>query len=120
MAGDFYAGGENGVFTFILITLLMGGLAAYASGKAIAQTWRPFRQVPLYMLVVALAVRFCHFALFEEELFSLPSYMIDFAVALAAGSLGYRLVRARQMTVQYGWMFQRRGLLAWRALKPHS
>ena len=120
MAGDFYAGGENGFFTFILITLLMGGLAAYASGKAIAQTWRPFRQVPLYMLVVALAVRFCHFALFEEELFSLPSYMIDFAVALAAASLGYRLVRARQMTVQYGWMFQRRGLLAWRALKPHS
>jgi hypothetical protein len=120
MAGDFYAGGENGFFTFILITLLMGGLAAYASGKAIAQTWRPFRQVPLYMLVVALAVRFCHFALFEEELVSLPSYMIDFAVACAAASLGYRLVRARQMTVQYGWMFRRRGLLGWRALGPHS
>src|SRR5262245_58550827 len=120
MASDFYAGGENGLFTFILLTLLMGGGAAYASGKAIAQTWRPFWHVPLYMLIVALAVRFCHFALFEEELFSLPSYMVDFAVAFAAASLGYRLVRARQMAVQYGWLFRRRGPLGWRALKPDS
>jgi hypothetical protein len=120
MAGDFYAGGENAVFTFILVTLLMGGLAAYASGKAIAQTWRPFWHVPLYMLVVALAVRFCHFALFEEELFSLPSYIIDFIVAFAAAALGYRLVRARQMAVQYGWLFRRRGPLGWRPLEPHS
>ena len=118
MAGDFYAGGESGLFTVILLTLLMGGLAAYASGKAIAQTWRPFWHVPLYMLIVAAAVRFCHFALFEEELFSLSSYMIDFAVALAAASLGYRLVRARQMAVQYGWLFRRRGPLGWRALEP--
>ena len=120
MAGEFYAGGEHGLFTFVFITLLLGGLAAYASGKAIAQTWRPFRQVPLYMLIVAVAVRFCHFALFDEELFSLPSYIVDFGVAFAAASLGYRLVRARQMAVQYGWMFQRRGLLGWRALEPHS
>ena len=117
MAGDLYAGGDNGLFTFILVTLLMGGLAAYASGKAIAQTWRPFWHVPLYMLIVALAVRFCHFALFEEELFSQPSYIVDFAVAFAAASLGYRVVRARQMAVQYGWMFQRRGPLGWRALE---
>jgi len=113
MDGDFYAGGETGPWTVILVTILMGGLAAYASGKAIAQTWRPFWQVPLYMLVVALAVRFCHFALFEEELVSLPSYIIDFAVALVAASLGYRLVRARQMAVQYGWLFRRRGPLGW-------
>src|SRR5262245_65668931 len=102
MAGDFYAGGESGLFTFILLTLLMGGLAAYASGKAIAQTWRPFWHVPLYMLIVAAAVRFCHFALFEEELFSLSSYMIDLTVALAAASLGYRRVRGRAMAGQYG------------------
>jgi hypothetical protein len=114
MAGEFYAGGENGLWTFILVTILMGGLAAYASGKAIAQTWRPFWHVPFYMLIVALAVRFCHFALFEQQLFSLPSYIVDFAVACAAASLGYRLVRARQMTVQYGWLFRRRGPLGWR------
>jgi hypothetical protein len=114
MPGNLYAGGENGLWTFILVTILMGGIAAYASGKAIAQTWRPFWHVPLYMLAVAAAVRFCHFALFEEPLVSLPSYVVDFAIAFAAASLGYRLVRARQMAVQYGWLFRRRGPLGWR------
>ena len=56
---------------------------------------------------MAAAVRFCHFALFEEPLLSLPSYVVDFAIAFAAASLGYRLVRARQMAVQYGWLYRR-------------
>ncbi len=120
MLGQFYEGGENGLWTFILVTLLMGGLAAFASGKAIAQTWRPFWQVPLYTLVVAAAVRFLHFALFEEPLASLPSYAVDFAIAFAAASLGYRLARARQMAVQYGWLYRRSGPLGWRADGPVS
>jgi hypothetical protein len=60
-------------------------------------------------------VRFCHFALFEEPFLSLRSYVVDFAVALAAAALGYRRVRARQMSTQYSWLFRRRGLLRWRA-----
>jgi hypothetical protein len=114
MLAGLYDSGDNGVGTFVLVTILMGGLAAYASGKAIAQTWRPYWHVPLYMLAVAAAVRFCHFALFEEPLLSLPSYIVDFAVALAVASVGYRFVRARQMAVQYAWLFRRSGPLGWR------
>ena len=117
MPSNFYEGGEHGLWTFLLVTVLMGGLAAYASGKAIAQTWRPFRQILLYMLALAAAVRFCHFALFEEPLLSLPSYVVDFAIAFVAASLGYRLARARQMAVQYGWLFRRLGPLAWRPVR---
>jgi hypothetical protein len=113
MSLNFYGGGENGLWTFLLVTVVMGGLAAYASGRAIAQTWRPFWHVPLYMLAIAAGVRFCHFALFEETLFSMRSYLTDFAIAFASASLGYRLVRARQMAVQYGWLFRRCGLLGW-------
>ena len=102
------------LWTFLLVTVLMGGAAAYVSGKAIAQTWRPFWHVPLYMLLLAAAVRFCHFALFGEPLLSARSYAVDFAVAFAAASLGYRLVRARQMATQYGWLFRRSGPLGWR------
>jgi hypothetical protein len=109
-----YTGSENNVWVFLLVTVLMGGSAAYISGKAIAQTWRPFWTIPLYMLLLAAAVRFCHFALFEEPLLSLPSYGIDFLVALAAAALGYRVVRVRQMSHQYGWLFRRAGLLGWR------
>jgi hypothetical protein len=105
--------GEHWLLTLPLLTVAMGGSAAYLSGKAIAQTWRPFWHVPIYMLALAAAVRFCHFALFEEPLLSASSYAADFLVAFAAAGLGYRVVRARQMATQYGWLFRPRGLLGW-------
>jgi uncharacterized protein DUF6867 len=108
-----YDGSENVLWTFVLVTVLMGGSAAYLSGKAIAQTWRPFWHIPLYMLALAATVRFCHYALFWEPLVSAKSYAVDFLVTFAMASLGYRLVRARQMTTQYGWLFRRRGPLGW-------
>jgi hypothetical protein len=112
-----YDGGQNALWIFLLVTILMGGTAAYVSGKAIAQTWRPFWNILLYMLPLAAAVRFCHFALFDEPLWSARSYGIDFGVAIIAAALGYRLVRARQMTSQYGWLFRRRGPLGWRHIE---
>jgi hypothetical protein len=117
MPNYLYEGGENGFWVFLLVTVAMGGSAAYQSGKAIAQTWRPFWHIPFYMLALAAAVRFCHYALFWEPLISLNSYAVDFAVALVAASLGYRLVRARQMATQYGWLFRRFGPLGWRRVR---
>ena len=114
MLGYLYEGGENTLWVFLLVTLAMGGSAAYVSGRAIAQTWRPFWHVPLYMLVLAAIVRFFHFALFEEPLLAPNSYAVDFVVALAAASLGYRVVRARQMATQYSWLYRRAGPLNWR------
>ena len=115
MLGYLYEGGENTWWVFLLVTLAMGGSAAYVSGRAIAQTWRPFWHVPIYMLALAAVVRFFHFALFEEPLLAPNSYLVDFAVTLVAASLGYRVVRARQMVTQYGWLFRRAGPLGWRA-----
>ena len=80
--------GDNLLLTVPLVTIGMGGMAAYLSGRAIAQTWRPFWQVPLYMLALAAVVRFFHFALFGEPFLSLPSYAVDFATAFAASALG--------------------------------
>ena len=51
---------------------MIGGGAAWLAGRAIAQTWRPFWQVVVYMLLLGAAVRFVHFALFEADLLSLP------------------------------------------------
>jgi len=109
-----YAGGDNALWIFLLLTVIIGGAAAYAAGKAIAQTWRPYWQVPFYCLLLAAGVRYCHFALFEEPLLSPGSYAIDFLVALLFASLGFRLLRARQMATQYGWLFKRSGALGWR------
>ena len=51
-AYDLFAG-DVLLFTFLLVTVAMGGSAAYQAGKAIAQTWRPYWHVPAYGLILA-------------------------------------------------------------------
>ena len=66
MSGILYE--ESSIWLFLLVSVVMGGSAAWATGKSIAQTWRPLWQVPAYMLALGCAVRFIHFALFEGTL----------------------------------------------------
>ena len=105
---------EDSLGVFILVSLIMGGGAAYLSGRAIAGTWRPLWQVSVYMLVLGAAVRFMHFALFEGTLLSPHYYLVDTAICLIFGWLGYRATRAGQMVTQYGWLYDRSGWLEWR------
>jgi hypothetical protein len=100
----FYDTGPNGHWVFLLLTVILGGAAAYVSGKAIAETWRPFWQVVAYCLLMALVVRFMHFALFEEVMISLRNYIVDAAVLLLAGVIGYLMARRRQMAETYNWL----------------
>jgi predicted permease len=96
-----YTSGPNGLWVFMLLTVILGGGMAFVSGKSIAETWRPLWQVPTYMALLALAVRFTHFALFEEVLVSGQNLLVDYAVLLGLALLGYRIARQRQMTTQY-------------------
>ena len=59
---------EDSVGIFILVSVIMGGGGAWLAGRAIAATWRPWWQIAVYMLILAAAVRFIHFALFEGTL----------------------------------------------------
>jgi hypothetical protein len=102
-------------WVFLLVTIVIGGAASFMTGRAIAQTWRPYWHIPLYALPIAAAVRFFHYALFAEPLVSLLNYAVDCAIVLAAASLGYRLHRAQQMARQYHWLYERVGPLRWRA-----
>jgi hypothetical protein len=97
----FYDAGPKGHWIFLLVTIIMGGATAYVTGKSIAETWRPMWQIFIYALITALAVRFIHFALFEEVLLSLRNYIVDCAVLCAASIAGYLLARRRQMAAQY-------------------
>lgn len=98
---------------FVLVTLFLGGGAAWLTGRSIASTWRPYRQAVLYALLLGCVVRFFHFALFEGTLLSLHYFLTDTAFLVALATLGFRAERARQMTTRYGWMFRQSGFFGW-------
>jgi hypothetical protein len=89
---------------FLLVTVVLGGGAAWQAGRAIAQTWRPWWQGMLYMFVLGAAVRFIHFALFDGTLLSLAAYGLDTVVAIGFAAAGFRITRASQMAHQYGFL----------------
>ena len=118
MDGILYAGGPFGFWVFVLLTIVLGGAAAWTTGRALAKTWQPPVLVPVYMVALAAAVRFLHHALFAESFFSPHYYLVDYAVLAVVAGLGYRHMRARQMVRQYGWSYMSRGFLGWREKTP--
>jgi len=110
---------EEGSFgVFVLVTIILGGGATALSGRAIATTWRPWWQVVAYSFILGTAVRFIHFSLFGGTLLSVHYYLVDSAVCMAFGFLGFRTARASQMVTQYRWINEAEGLLRWRRKPP--
>jgi hypothetical protein len=105
---------EHSLEVFVLVSVVMGGGAAWLAGRAIASTWRLWWHVVLYMLPLALAVRFIHFALFDSKFLSPHYYLVDYAVCLTLGMLGFRVQRVTQMVTRYAWINERTSLLRWR------
>lgn len=105
---------ERSLGIFLLVSVAMGGGAAWLAGRALAATWRPWWHLALYMLLLSLAVRFIHYALFESKFLTLHYYLVDYAVCLGFGLLGFRLMRVKQMVTRYSWINERAGLLRWR------
>jgi hypothetical protein len=99
-----YDAGENGLWVFAVVTIAIGGGAAWATGKALAETWRPFWQLPLYVLLLTSAVRFLHMALFDELMVSARNFAVDALVIGALAYAGHRMARARTMARQYPWL----------------
>ena len=66
MGGILWADSPYGLFTFILITLVLGGAGAWATGRAIAKTWRPLAMLAPYMVFLTAGVRFLHYALYRR------------------------------------------------------
>jgi hypothetical protein len=95
---------EDSFGVFLLVTVLLGGGAAWLTGRAIAQTWRPWWSVLLYMLLLGLAVRFMHYALFSGTLLSPYYYAVDTVVAIVFAACGFHVTRRSQMARQYGFL----------------
>ncbi|BCJ91464.1 hypothetical protein IZ6_21990 [Terrihabitans soli] len=105
---------EVGIADFIIVTILLGGGAAFMTGRAVANGWEPLARAVLWMVPLTAAVRFIHFALFHGTLLSWHYYLVDFVILMLAASFGHRLTRTRQMTRRYGWVIEDSGFLSWR------
>ena len=105
---------EPTVWLFLLVTVVIGGWLAWMTGRAMALTWKPTIQLVLYVLVLGFVVRFIHFALFEATLLTLHYYIVDTVILMGFGFAGWRYNRARQMTTQYRWLFERAGPFGWK------
>ena len=108
---------DDGLRVFLALTVIIGGGAAFLAGRGLAKGWKPHWRVFFYMALLAGAVRFFHYALFEGRLLSLYYCLVTYAVLVAAASLGYRMMRTKQMVTQYPWLYQRTSPLSWRDRK---
>ena len=105
---------EQNPYSFLVLTVLLGGGAAFAAGRSLAQGWKSPVLLFVYMLIFTAGLRFLHFALFEDNLISLQYYISHGLVVMAAAFFGYRLTLTRQMVEKYPWLYERASLLSWR------
>jgi vacuolar-type H+-ATPase subunit I/STV1 len=109
---------------WLAVTLCLGAPAAFASGRALALTWRPFGKGVLYAAILAAVVGFLAYALFgvsvipagaivervvaEDALGAAvlgAGWAITFLSLLLVTFAGWRLTRAHQMRRQYPFLF---------------
>lgn len=94
------------VWTFLVLTLIIGGAGAFVTGRTMAQTWRARWKAVAYMVPLSGAIRFLHYALFDEPsdlVHAAPTFILLTAFALA----GFAQARRRQMQAQYPWLASR-------------
>ncbi len=113
MQGILYEEGSVGLF--LLVSVFLGGGAAWLSGRALARAWLGRGRLLAYVLLLTCGVRFLHFALFEGHLLTLHYFLVDAVVLIIFGLLGFQYQRAEQMARQYSWLYERSGPFSWRA-----
>jgi hypothetical protein len=75
----------------------------------------PLWQIVPYGFLLAAANRFFSWSLFHGQLLSPLGFAVDAIVMIVIGAFAYRLMLAHKMTSQYPWLYERAGLLSWRA-----
>ena len=106
---------EVTAYEFLLVTVFLGGAAAWMTGRAVANSWESNRILAIYVLLLAAAVRFIHYALFQGTLLSLHYYIVDLIVLAAIAFVAKRFTRTGQMTTQYRFKFAKAGPLSWKS-----
>lgn len=113
-----HAEGHTALHIFRVVTwvLLLGG-AAYKTGEALANRWRPLPMVFGYTLLLGAADRFVIFAIYFGDPWSPVGYLVDTAILLVVTLLAYRFTLSRNMVAQYPWLYERTSPLGWSVAK---
>ena len=109
---NFYT--NESIFQVVFVTLILGGGCALLAGRAIAGTWRTIWVAIAAAFPIAAAVRFVHYALFNEALLAPKSYLLELSILLVVICLSFQRTRAVQMVRQYYWLYEQHGPLGWR------
>ena len=109
---------DSSVYIFLLVSVVIGGAAGFSTGRAIALTWRPGWHLIASALVLGVAVRFIHHALFGASFLLSHYYFIDAFLVLIAAFTGFRLTRVKQMTTRYRWLYEAAGRFGWKPATP--
>jgi hypothetical protein len=105
---------EISLAEFVFVTLILGGGAAFLAGRSIAGAWEPAWKSAVWMIPLAAAVRFIHYALFSGSLLTLHFYLVDLVLLVGVALAGHRSTLAKRMVRQYGWLYERAGPFGWR------
>jgi len=111
MQGILYEETSWGAFLFL--SCLVGGAAAWMTGRACALTWRPFLVALLYMMPLGGGVRYIHYVVFEASLTSLHYYLTDTVILICICAVGFRVTRVGQMVRQYDWLYRKTSPFTW-------
>jgi hypothetical protein len=100
---------------FLGMTIILFGLAAAATGRALAGSWQPAWRIAPLTLLLAIAARFLHYALFAAPLDSLSGLLVAASVLGLIMAVAFFDARARKMVRQYPWLYEPSFPLSWRA-----
>ena len=109
---------------FIGVVVVLGGGTAFLMGQAIAQAWSPWWHNVVYGAMLAVAVQFLSYALFDGAFFvasiassqappfgtAMAGYLSNAVVIIAVALFAYRITLAHKMASQYPWLYERAGL----------
>ncbi|MGG7516556.1 DUF6867 family protein [Allorhizobium undicola] len=97
-----------------LLVVLLGFWTAWRTGKAVAEGWGVYAQAVIYTLLLCLAMRFLHYALFQGPMLDGFYYLIDAVTLLAFATAGYRVRRTGQMVHNYYWLYEKTSPFSWK------
>ena len=97
---------------FLLVTVALGGGAAWMIGRSTALTWSGWGILVVYVALLTIATRFIHFSMFSGSFFLPPETfgtalyyaIIDYVVLFACAAMARTYVRGQQMVRQYGFL----------------